>query len=301
MPVYNGEKFVLDAINSLILQTFSDFELIISDNASTDCTEAICREVASRDSRIRYIRQDQNCGPVANFQFVLDQAVGEYFMWAAADDRRETDFLRLALLVFEGDANCGLVFCDYHVVNLDAKRPADEHAGIEYVGMFNSKKPQKQYLMRLLAPAPSLIYGLHKTSILSQIAIQKYDFFDVHLTHWYAVHSKVKIIPMLLYVSGIHGRLTKDGNRIPYSLTGKTIDPTLFFREEKKLLFQQFQFLIALPLYLLLRLFYLVNLKKLNKAIRTSKDLGFQKTSAEDGIDSEINSAPDHHPQQGAR
>jgi glycosyltransferase involved in cell wall biosynthesis len=86
MPVYNGEKFIREALDSLLAQTFTDFELIISDNASTDHTEAIYREYAARDPRVRYVRQGENRGAIANFQFVLDEAVGEYFMWAAADD-----------------------------------------------------------------------------------------------------------------------------------------------------------------------------------------------------------------------
>lgn len=86
MPVYNGEPFIREALDSLLAQTFKDFELIISDNASTDGTEALCREYADKDARIRYVRQPENRGGWANFQFVLDEAVGGYFMWAAADD-----------------------------------------------------------------------------------------------------------------------------------------------------------------------------------------------------------------------
>jgi glycosyltransferase involved in cell wall biosynthesis len=93
MPVYNGEKTIRAALDSVLAQTFTDFELIISDNASTDGTTAICREYAARDRRIRYVRQRENRGPAANFRFVLDEAVGKYFMWAACDDIRSPDFL----------------------------------------------------------------------------------------------------------------------------------------------------------------------------------------------------------------
>lgn len=87
MPVYNGADFINEALDSLLAQTFIDFELIISDNASTDSTELICCEYQKRDSRIRYIRQTQNLGALQNFQFVLNEAIGEYFMWAACDDK----------------------------------------------------------------------------------------------------------------------------------------------------------------------------------------------------------------------
>jgi len=86
MPVYNGEPFIRKALDSLLAQTFTDIELIISDNGSTDGTEAICREYAACDARIRYVRQPENRGMSFNFLFVLDEARGEYFMWAAADD-----------------------------------------------------------------------------------------------------------------------------------------------------------------------------------------------------------------------
>lgn len=93
MPIYNGEPFVRRALDALLAQTFNDFELIVSDNASTDGTEAICREYAAKDERIRYFRNDYNIGATANFRFVLDQAVGYFFMWAAADDFRSSDFV----------------------------------------------------------------------------------------------------------------------------------------------------------------------------------------------------------------
>ncbi|MCH9054975.1 glycosyltransferase [Synechococcus sp. PCC 6716] len=86
MPVYNGENYICEALDSLLAQTFTDFELIISDNASTDNTEQICKTYAACDNRIRYIRQKENIGATNNFRFVLEQAKGDYFMWAAHDD-----------------------------------------------------------------------------------------------------------------------------------------------------------------------------------------------------------------------
>lgn len=106
MPVWNAEKTLATAIDAIIEQTFSDFELIISDNASTDATESICRTFASRDPRIIYIRQLSNLGAMKNFQFVLQQAVGEYFMWAAADDFRTSDFIEETVQVLSTRQEC---------------------------------------------------------------------------------------------------------------------------------------------------------------------------------------------------
>ena len=93
MPVYNGEKFIREAIDSLLAQTFSDFELIISDNCSTDKTQEICKEYASKDPRVKYLRQIENIGIVANFEYVLNIAIAKYFMWAACDDIWSTDWI----------------------------------------------------------------------------------------------------------------------------------------------------------------------------------------------------------------
>lgn len=95
MPVYNGSRDLRRVLDSLLAQTFTDFVLLISDNASTDNTADICQEYARADSRIRYHRQAKNIGAEANFRFVFLAAESKYFMWAAADDTRSSDFLEL--------------------------------------------------------------------------------------------------------------------------------------------------------------------------------------------------------------
>ena len=117
MPVYNGEPFIREALDSLLAQTFTDFELTISDNASTDGTEAICREYAAKDARIRYVRQTENRGAAANFQFVLDEAVGEYFMWAAADDVWAESFLQKTIYSLQSNQTSSFAMCRYKGVS----------------------------------------------------------------------------------------------------------------------------------------------------------------------------------------
>jgi glycosyltransferase involved in cell wall biosynthesis len=86
LPVYNGEQFLAQAIESLLGQTFADFELIISDNASTDGTEEICRKFAEADRRILYSRNDRNIGGMNNANLTVDRSRGEYYRLAAHDD-----------------------------------------------------------------------------------------------------------------------------------------------------------------------------------------------------------------------
>ena len=93
LPVYNGEKYLADALDALLSQSYSDFELIISDNASTDRTQEICLRYAACDPRIRYFRQPVNLGAAPNHNFVVEQAGGEYFKWASHDDLYGRDLL----------------------------------------------------------------------------------------------------------------------------------------------------------------------------------------------------------------
>ena len=93
MPVRNGLPSLKIALDSLLRQQYQDFELVISDNCSEDGTGTICAAFAQVDSRIRYYRQDRNIGPIANFEFVLKQACGRLFMWAAHDDLWQENWL----------------------------------------------------------------------------------------------------------------------------------------------------------------------------------------------------------------
>lgn len=116
MPVYNGEKYIIKALDSLLSQEFRDFELIISDNASTDRTRDICIEYALRDPRISYIRQDCNIGAISNFKYVLSKSKGEFFMWAAVDDCLGSPFYLNSLLSkFHDDV--GYVFPDVTIID----------------------------------------------------------------------------------------------------------------------------------------------------------------------------------------
>jgi glycosyltransferase involved in cell wall biosynthesis len=101
LPVYNGERYLAESLDALLGQTYKNFELIISDNASTDGTAAICREYARQDPRIRYLRQSKNIGAAPNHNFVLSEAKGELFKWAAADDLYARDHLERCIAALD--------------------------------------------------------------------------------------------------------------------------------------------------------------------------------------------------------
>jgi glycosyltransferase involved in cell wall biosynthesis len=115
--VYNAERFVAASLDSLLGQTFGEFELIISDNASTDRTGQICEEYAARDPRIRYYRNPRNMGAGWNLRRVYSLASGKYFKWAAADDRVEPTFLESCMEALEKDPTYVLAHSKTRVVD----------------------------------------------------------------------------------------------------------------------------------------------------------------------------------------
>lgn len=94
LPVYNGEQFVAAALDALLAQTFRDFELIISDNGSTDRTEEICRSYAAKDPRVHYYRNAKNLGAAGNHNRVVALSTGELFMWFSHDDLCSPEYMQ---------------------------------------------------------------------------------------------------------------------------------------------------------------------------------------------------------------
>src|SRR5437762_14089815 len=118
LPVFNGEYFLRAALNSLLDQEFDDFELVISDNASTDSTEAICRDFVAKDRRIQYYRNETNIGASGNYNRVFELARGEFFKWASHDDEIHISLVRRCLETFEHcEANTVLVFSKAEIID----------------------------------------------------------------------------------------------------------------------------------------------------------------------------------------
>ena len=130
LPVYNGERYLQLAIDSVLAQTFGDFELIISDNASTDDTEAICRANASRDGRIRYVRQASNVGVVRNFNLLVDRATAPFFKWASADDLAAPSLLEQCMAVIARDETIVLVHSKTRFIGADGEWLPRDDSGL---------------------------------------------------------------------------------------------------------------------------------------------------------------------------
>jgi glycosyltransferase involved in cell wall biosynthesis len=131
LPVYNGERYLPAALDSILAQSFRDFELIICDNASTDGTEAICRRYAAQDGRIRYERHPRNLGAQYNLNRVVQLATGECFKWASHSDILTPDFLERCIAVL--DRHPAAVLCFTRQMRIDAE---DNHIGQEPDDMY---------------------------------------------------------------------------------------------------------------------------------------------------------------------
>ena len=105
VPAYNADRFLAPALESLLAQDETDLEVVVSDNASTDGTEQLCRDLARQDRRLRYVRQSVNRGGAANFNavFALRHPGARYFKWAAGDDTHEPRYLGAVLDVLRRD------------------------------------------------------------------------------------------------------------------------------------------------------------------------------------------------------
>jgi glycosyltransferase involved in cell wall biosynthesis len=203
MPVYNADGFLRDAIDSILSQTFNDFELIISDNASTDLTASICREYARLDTRVRYIRQRENIGATANFYAVLKEAVGTYFMWAAGDDKCEPRFVEDLLAVLEQHEDVVLAMCD--VRNISEDGSALGISRLDNIRISDVIREWDKVRLRFFENPTShvffAVYGLFRTPLLRDIDLNyrglvKYSSgAEIPLLAQVAIRGKIASIP----------------------------------------------------------------------------------------------------------
>jgi len=105
LPVFNGEEYLSSTLDRLLAQTYGDFEIVISDNASTDATATICADYCCRDKRVRYYRNNANIGAARNFNRTFEISRGTYFAWAAYDDVHESHFLEQCVQTLDDDPN----------------------------------------------------------------------------------------------------------------------------------------------------------------------------------------------------
>ena len=143
LPVFNGEKYLRQALDSILVQTYKDFEIIISDNASTDKTEQICLEYLKKDDRIIYYRNKKNLGFPANYNQTFWLSRGEYFKWAAHDDVLAPEYLEKCIYVLDNDQT--IVLCHSRVRQIDKNGVSVGNYDDKTLHRLGSFKPHERF------------------------------------------------------------------------------------------------------------------------------------------------------------
>jgi glycosyltransferase involved in cell wall biosynthesis len=202
LPVYNGEKFIRAAIESILAQSFTDFELIISDNASTDATPAICQEYAERDSRIRVVQQTENRGGAWNFNHVFSLARGSYFKWAPCDDVIAPNYLERCVEAL--DSTPEAVLAQTRVIKINEQ--GDQVLKIKLRVPTDRKEAWRRFRALLLTPHGWYqALGVIRTEALKgSPLLGPYTGSDVVLTLWLGLLGSFYEVPEYLFLSRSH-------------------------------------------------------------------------------------------------
>jgi len=166
MPVYNEENFVEQAIISILDQDYTNFELIISDNASTDQTKEICLKYSKKDSRIWFYSRDTTTDATTNFNYIASIAKGDFFMWASGHDMRHPTFVSRCVATFEKSDSIVLCYSDATWIDEDGNNIGNEQSDIDTVGMKRMERLNKVF-WNLGYAYP--IYGLFRKDLLDTI------------------------------------------------------------------------------------------------------------------------------------
>jgi glycosyltransferase involved in cell wall biosynthesis len=206
IPVRNGERFLECALDSVLTQSFSDFELLISDNCSSDGTRQICDKYALKDSRVRVVRQATNIGAHRNFLFVLEQARGRYFTWLAYDDYYET---RDYLSSLYAKARCGFALVFPRVKVLKDGVVSDHPSGIDGIDQAQTPFALNEAVVRR-SQMSHQFYGMYDLSLLpgaAEVFAEDADlrcFNEGRLLHWIFAHHLCAYEPGAVLVYRVH-------------------------------------------------------------------------------------------------
>lgn len=196
MPVYNEGAYVAASLDALLAQDYENLEIIVSDNGSTDDTEAICRRYAARDPRIKFHRYESNRGITENFDYVRAAATGDYFMWAAGHDLWSPSLVSECVALLESDATAVIAFACSHWIDADGNPMPkssgwSDTRGMEVVGRFftvfwGNMHPILGVMRTAALRRVKKIHNMAGTDLimLLEMALQGH-FVHAAAAHWY--------------------------------------------------------------------------------------------------------------------
>jgi glycosyltransferase involved in cell wall biosynthesis len=182
MPVHNGAATLRRALDSVLGQDHADLEVVLSDNASTDDTPTIARQAAEQDPRIRYFRQPRPIPAWENFRFVLEQATGDYFLWAADDDLHSPNYVDTLARALSADPHAVLAVTD--VVRFYADEDPTSGTVVSGAGAEGVRTYAELVRDVILSPC-SEFYGLFRTQCLREFPWSGFDYGPDHILLFY--------------------------------------------------------------------------------------------------------------------
>ena len=211
LPIYNGQNYLAETMDSLLAQTFRDFELVISDNASTDGTEAICRDYAARDPRVRYHRNEVNVGASANYNRTFELGRGQYFKWAAHDDLLAPTFLERCVAALDRDPAVVLAYTQAKAID-DKGQVVKVYPGKHH---FNAPTPRERFYEFVLDPHPVVaVFGVMRRDALARTRlIGAYTGSDRPLLSELSLLGKFYEVPEQLFFYRFHEAQSWGGNK----------------------------------------------------------------------------------------
>ncbi len=204
MPVYNGEPYIRIAIESILDQTFGDFKLIISDNPSTDQTEGICRDFASRDKRIVYSRNEKNIGAAPNYNRLVDMASAPYFRWSNADDVFAPELHERCISVLDATPDAVLSYGKTRIIDEEGNEREDYADNLD----LGDDRPSDRFIrFHDSVGLTNVIYGLMRTAAVRKTAKMgdgSYQTADTNFMGELALYGKFVEIPQCLFYRRMH-------------------------------------------------------------------------------------------------
>jgi glycosyltransferase involved in cell wall biosynthesis len=221
LPVYNGERFLAQALDALLAQTFADFELIISDNGSTDRTGDIGRRYEAKDRRVRYVLHPENRGAAFNHNFVIKQAHGEFFKWVSDDDLYAPDLLQRCIDALDSRPEIALAHAWTAFIDDDGQII---HA-TDYPLSTDVADPVERFRSHLYTQGGDDIYGIIRMAVLRQVALHgSYHLADRTFVAELALHGPFHNVPDFLYFRRDHAsRASRIGRNVRLRCTN--LDP----------------------------------------------------------------------------
>ncbi len=211
LPVYNGEDYLAETLDSLLGQTYPRFELIVCDNASSDGTEAICRERAERDPRLRYHRWPENLGAAENYNACVRLARGRYFRWAAHDDLLTPDCLERCVEALEA-APPDVILCYPRTVLID-EHGAELRDHPDRMALMESAAHQRLAHFARVWGMCNPIFGLMRREVLERTGlIRPYISSDVVLLAELSMLGRFQEVPVRGFLRRIHVASSRQGD-----------------------------------------------------------------------------------------